>query len=125
MSASTDTLFYDGNCPLCAHEIHWLKRLYRPSKKTHALRLLDIHTLNSQMLNDLGVSKIKLLEVLHLRNINGQLLLGLDATAAAWSHTHLGWLFAVLRWPFIQPIADKAYYAWAAKRACNLDGELR
>jgi len=115
MQALSDTLFYDGKCSLCAGEIKLLRRL-----QTSTLELIDVHAVHDTVIHELGTSKNQMLQVLHLRTADGRLMLGLDATAQAWSHTRIGWLFAILRLPLIKTIADKVYYRWAEKRACNL-----
>ena len=62
------------------------------------------------------------LETLHLRTAEGDWLTGVDATVRAWSHTHWGVLFKVLRWPLIGPMTDAAYRYWARKRYRRLYG---
>lgn len=110
----TDTLFYDGSCPLCSREIQHLSQ-----RKRASLSLVNIHTMTEA--NAPGnISKAQLMARLHLRLANGQWLTGLDATVAAWGHTNVGWLFAPLRWPLIKQISDWCYDRWAAKRVCQL-----
>ena len=70
-----NTLYYDGLCPLCSHEIRLLKRF-----KDEALTLIDIHSeQNQQPFFD----KITLLSILHLQTSDGQWHKGLDATVRA------------------------------------------
>lgn len=102
------TLFYDGRCPLCSKEIQWLEKLVG-----HRLHFKDIHQLNE---NSAYPSKEVLLRRLHLRTADGQWLIGLDATAYAWSKTALGFLFKLIRiWP-MRCIADALYNYWADRR---------
>lgn len=110
-----DTLFYDGNCSLCAAEIKHLKRW-----KDEKLYLQNIHSMSAQTLTELGVDKESLLSLLHLRTSEGRLMVGLDATVQAWKHTKFGWIVAPLRWPIIKQVADLIYIKWANKRACDL-----
>jgi len=109
-----DTLYYDGLCPVCAHEIKLLQKLKRDS-----LTLIDIHSLNSKATDD-DICRNALLAILHLKTSEGRWLKGLDATVQAWRHTPVGWLLAPLRWPLIKQVADKAYTFWAYKRICKL-----
>jgi len=106
----TDTLYFDGKCPLCRHEIKWLFRWADDS-----LVLIDVH-------HDIDLPKEKsaFLEILHLQTTSGEWRLGLDATVTAWKHTPIGFLFSPLRWPLIKPIADKLYLHWAKRRFCKL-----
>ncbi len=62
----------------------------------------------------------KLLSILHLKTIDGQWLLGLDAMVAAWRHTPFGWLLLPLRWPVIKPLSDAIYRRWARARVCKV-----
>lgn len=109
-----DLLFFDGKCPVCAHEINLLRRF-----SGNELELVDIH---SAALEQLGIDKSaqELLTVLHLRSGEKHWLIGLDATVKAWSHTRIGWLLEPLRWPIIKPIADAFYLKWATRRVCKL-----
>ncbi len=59
---------------------------------------------------------------LHLKTSSGDWMSGVDATVKAWSHTRWGFLFSVLRWPLIGPLADRAYRYWARKRYQRLYG---
>ena len=106
----TDTLYFDGRCSLCRHEIKWMSRWADDS-----LILIDVHESN-----DLPKEKAEFLATLHLQTDSGEWRLGLDATVAAWKHTPIGFLFAPLRWPLIKPIADKLYSYWAKQRYCKL-----
>jgi predicted DCC family thiol-disulfide oxidoreductase YuxK len=103
-----DTLYYDGSCPLCAKEMRWLARYHH-----RGLALQDIHALEQDAL---PAPKAEMLQILHLYTATGELLLGLDATVTAWSHTPYGFLVKPLQWPIIKTIADKAYQYWAIRR---------
>lgn len=109
-----DILFYDGNCPMCLKEINILER-----HKGDGLQLINIHDNDAHDIIG-NLTNIELLSVLHLRTSNGIWLKGLDATVGAWKHTKFAWLFAPLRWPLIEQVADWLYYRWANKRACRL-----
>ena len=109
-----DTLYYDGRCPLCMREVHLLQRI-----KDSSLRLQDLH----EVADEAGTpGRLLKLTTLHLQTADGQWLTGLDATARAWSHTRWGWLFAILRWPLLGPLADAMYRYWARKRYQRLYG---
>lgn len=103
-----DTLFYDGLCPLCTREIASLRKLNRGS-----LNFQDIHQVVD--ISDIPSTQ-RLLKALHLKTTEGEWLVGVDATARAWSHTPWGWLFKPLRWPLIKPLVDRIYISWADKR---------
>jgi predicted DCC family thiol-disulfide oxidoreductase YuxK len=103
-----DTLYYDGQCPLCNREMAKLGQLCDAN-----LQLRDIHSLTAG--EDLP-DRETLLRTLHLKTANGELLTGIDANVMAWQHTRLGPLWRWLRWPVIRPLADRVYRIWAERR---------
>ncbi|XOV86408.1 MAG: thiol-disulfide oxidoreductase DCC family protein [Pseudomonadota bacterium] len=112
MDTPTDTLFYDGRCPLCSVEINHLRRMSQDR-----LAFVDIHSAS-----DLPLDREALLGVLHLRTADGEWLRGIDASVQAWAATRIGWLWRVLRWPLIRVVADAAYRKWAEIRYRRLYG---
>ena len=103
----TASLYYDGACPLCAREIALLKRLLK-----RPINLVDIHTLDTSFYPD----KETLLKHLHLRQANGEWLVGLDANLHIWSYTAYGFLLKPLKlWPF-HWLARTLYEKWASRR---------
>jgi predicted DCC family thiol-disulfide oxidoreductase YuxK len=143
-----DTLYYDGQCPLCAAEIEALARA-----RGDALRLLDIHdraalavaAVDSRDKDgspdaasaaaraagaDAGVATATrpapdvddLLRTLHLQRADGTWLTGADANVAAWEDTRRGRLLRVLRWPLLRPFVDLGYRVWAFWRYRRLYG---
>lgn len=141
-----DTLFYDGQCPLCAGEIAQLRKT-----RGDALQIVDIHDLadgegllggsrdtlqddgseNSQqdlqplhpVSQDATPDKDQLLRVLHLRRADGVWLQSADANVAAWEGTRHGRILSVLRWPVIRHVVDVVYTLWARWRYRRLYGE--
>jgi predicted DCC family thiol-disulfide oxidoreductase YuxK len=107
MAEQKACLYYDGSCPLCSAEMTHLQK-----QQSGQLDLLDIH---STPMPD-GKKAEDLLAVLHYRSADGRWLTGLDANVAAWSHTRLGPLWRILRWPLIRPLADYLYALWARRR---------
>jgi predicted DCC family thiol-disulfide oxidoreductase YuxK len=103
-----DTLYYDGLCPLCQREIRILKRIQRGG-----LAFVDIHQIPPSAEIPL---RSALLQTLHLRTYTGEWRIGVEATVGAWSHTHWGWLFRPLLWPWLAPFSRRIYRRWAEKR---------
>ena len=116
-----DTLYYDGQCPLCLREITQLK-----SMGDDTLALIDIHSLSDEEPSSAHCrlpDKDALLRTLHLETADAKLLTGLDANVAGWKHTPYGRWLAWLRWPLIAPCADFVYGAWARWRYRRLYGK--
>lgn len=108
MEPRYDTLFYDGQCPLCAREIATLRKL----QKGHLI-FADIH---QQTALDALPEKELLLRRLHLMTWTGEWVTGLHANVRAWSHTPVGFVFKPLLWPGIFHVARKVYERWADRR---------
>jgi len=116
-----DTLFYDGQCPLCAREIRTLRKLQKGD-----LVFADIHA--QENCKDALPGREAMLRRLHLLTGDGEWVVGLPANVRAWSHTRFGFLFRPLLWPAIHPVAKRVYANWADKRydtkyacgACNV-----
>jgi len=145
-----DTLYYDGQCPLCAAEIEALAEARGAS-----LCLIDIHdtAVRADASNGPGVacnaepvppaasvdadgsfsadgmaetrhnpSVDDLLRTLHLQRADGSWLTGADANVAAWETTRRGRLLRALRWPVFRPFVDFGYRIWALWRYRRLYG---
>ena len=110
MSDDTETLYYDGQCPLCNAEMVRLG-----AHEPVGLELLDIH----QQEMDESI-KQQMLKKLHLRTADGSFKFGLEANIAAWEHTRWGWAWQGLRLPVIGWIAGAMYEFWAERRYSRL-----
>lgn len=108
------TIFYDGSCPLCVHEMRKLYRLNQSDK----LAFVDIQSPGmAEQYPELDVQAAR--DMLHGQRPDGTWLYGLDVTHAAWSAVGRGWLTAPLRWPGIRRVADR-FYLWFAPRRYTL-----
>lgn len=88
------TLYYDGQCNLCAREIGLLKRL--SSKNTD---FKDIHKIEN--FTDLP-TKEHMLKRLHLGTNHGEWFLGLNATIKIWRQTKYSFMVRILTIPGIR-----------------------
>ena len=104
-----DTLFYDGQCPLCSKEIATLRKLENGN-----LMFADVHAQSNR--KGLLPEREALLRRLHLLTGDGYWVVGLHATVRAWSHTRFGFLFKPLLWPLVYPFATVFYARWADRR---------
>jgi predicted DCC family thiol-disulfide oxidoreductase YuxK len=96
-------LYYDGECPICSHEMLRLAEL-----KSDELELRDIHAEGEP----LPLPKETLLAELHVKNEHGEWLTGLEANVAAWQHTRFRKLASMLLWPGINWFARLGYRLW-------------
>jgi predicted DCC family thiol-disulfide oxidoreductase YuxK len=99
-----DTLFYDGQCPLCVAEVSALRR-----RSNATLSLSDIHEVPPGA--DVPDKKV-LLSRLHLRAASGEWLTGARANLRAWEHTsNSGWT-RIMGWPGIRLLTFLGYEVW-------------
>ncbi|MEM7564397.1 MAG: DUF393 domain-containing protein [Pseudomonadota bacterium] len=103
-----DTLYFDGDCPICSAEI---SRLARYSKGQITLK--DIHSLDGDEAN---LDKHRLLSRLHLKTADGQWVTGLKANIRAWHHTPFRYLWCMLDWPLVSLVSHRCYEAWIRHR---------
>lgn len=110
MNKTALTIFYDSYCPLCVKEMQALAK----RDSNHRLLFEDINSEDfAQRFADIDTQAAN--RILHATTANGELLLGLDATAQAWRLVGRP-IYGVLRWPIIKPIADYLYSAFASNR---------
>lgn len=98
------TLYFDGECPLCAREIRILSR--------HAVadRLLFVDISDADFdPSALGFSLEHMQSSLHARFADGRWIKGLDATLWSWRAAGLGVWAAPLAWPAIRPLLTVGY----------------
>ncbi len=98
------TLYFDGDCPLCAREIQLLRR----RADEHRLNLVDI-SLGDFDPTVAGQSKQTLQNCLHARFADGQWVTGLDATLWSWRAAGLDRWAAPLTWEPLRPLLELGY----------------
>jgi predicted DCC family thiol-disulfide oxidoreductase YuxK len=109
-------IFYDGNCPLCNHEMQLLKK----HDKNNQINLEDLNA--ADFVNRYPEINVQhAMSILHAKTESGHMIYGLDVTVQAWARTDKYRLFNfpilnLLRWPIIGFFADKAYLFFAKHR---------
>ncbi len=105
------TLYFDGDCPLCAREIKLLRR--RASEER--LQLVDMSEAGFEA-QALGFSHEQMQASLHARFADGRWVKGLDATLWAWRAAGLGAWAAPLTWRATRPLLSVAYRVFCRLR---------
>lgn len=106
------TVFYDGKCGLCRREIEHYKRI----APAGVFEWVDI-TVDASVIQNLGISYADGLKLLHAQDESGKLHLGIDAFLLIWRQIPRWRILAIIvATPFIRPIANSAYCAFAAWR---------
>lgn len=104
-------LLYDGACPFCRREIHWL----RDKDRTNRMLLEDISS------PDFDASRYDLTHEavdgkIHAFLPDGTVITGMEVFRRLYAAVGLGWLLAPTGWPLIRPIADYGYMLFARNR---------
>lgn len=117
MNMSKITVYYDGKCALCSKEI----RYYQKIAPRNIFDWQDI-TVSEQGLLKEGVSLTEGLNMLHVKDINGQMHIGLDAFIIIWKQLRK-WriLAALVELPIIRQFANVIYRAFANWRYKRLE----
>ena len=76
------TVFYDASCPMCAAEMHGLRDLDRH----HRLELVDCSApdFDDEGFRAEGITREKLMSLIHGRDAHGRWLVGIDCFEAAY-----------------------------------------
>ncbi len=110
------TVFYDGKCGLCRREIEYYKRIAPEG----IFDWQDI-TIDTSSLEILGVAYTDGLKQLHAQDLQGKLHGGVDAFILIWRQIPRWRILAkIVAIPFIYPIANISYRAFAAWRFSRL-----
>lgn len=104
-------VYFDGQCPLCRHEIDHLRRLDQHGG-------LDLQDINAPDFAQRfpHVDPVAADKLLHGEYADGSLIYGLDVSCEAWRVVGKGHWFAFLRWPLVKPVADAGYRFFARHR---------
>lgn len=98
------TLYFDGDCPLCAREIRMLRR----HADAQRLQVVDVAAADFDP-EAVGQNKSTLQNRLHARFADGQWVTGLDATLWSWRAAGLGRWAAPLTWRPLRPLFELGY----------------
>ncbi|GCE64336.1 hypothetical protein OMCYN_00242 [cyanobiont of Ornithocercus magnificus] len=106
------TILYDGGCPLCLREIHFLQQ------RNHAghLAFTDINEPNYDPSSSGGITYREAMTRIHAIRHDGRLLRDIAVFREAYRLVGLGWLYAPTKWPIISTIANQIYALWAGQR---------
>ncbi len=106
------TVFYDGKCGLCSKEITY----YRKIAPNNIFDWQDI-IVSVDELKKANISLTEGLKLLHAKDDDGQIYIGIDAFILIWKQLK-GWsiLAALIRLPIIRQIANAAYLIFASWR---------
>jgi predicted DCC family thiol-disulfide oxidoreductase YuxK len=107
MSQQSDlTVFYDGYCPVCSREVASYQRM----TLTTSIAWLDLAG-SIDVLKSESFTMQQALTLLHVKDAQGNLHIGLAAHVLLWQHVPgFKWLSALLRWsPRLQALCNYFY----------------
>ena len=111
------TLLYDGACPLCRREVHFLRnRDQRRHAGVERLAFVDITEAAYNPSRYAGISYRQAMGRIHAISADGTVLRDLEVFRSAYRLIGLGWLYGPSAWPGLRPLADGLYGLWARWR---------
>jgi predicted DCC family thiol-disulfide oxidoreductase YuxK len=103
-------LLYDGDCPLCLHEVNFLR------KKDNGRGLVaftDIADDNYSPGDNGGVDFATAMGRIHAVKADGTVINNVEVFRQVYDVLGIGWIYAPTRWPILGPLVDWAYGVWA------------
>ena len=106
------TVFYDASCPMCAAEMHAL----RARDKHGHLALVDCSApdFRDEGLRAEGITREKLMALIHARDAHGRWLVGIDCFEAVYRAVGVQAAVRVVEDRRLRPLLQHAY-AWIAR----------
>ena len=105
------TVFFDGECPICNHEIGVMKWLNRRNR----LDFIDFAD-SGYDANLTGLPRTELGHVIHARWADGSTIVGVDVFRAMWTAVGFGLLARLSRIAFVDRLLIKGYEWFAVHR---------
>ncbi|MGB5134399.1 MAG: DUF393 domain-containing protein [Prochlorococcaceae cyanobacterium] len=110
-------LLYDGACPLCLREVHFLRqRDRRRHPDAPRLAFVDINDPAYDPAAHAGIDYRAAMGRIHAIGADGEVLRDVAVFRRAYALIGLGWLYAPTGWPGVRQMADAAYGLWARWR---------
>jgi predicted DCC family thiol-disulfide oxidoreductase YuxK len=111
------TILYDGGCPLCVREVHFLEARDRRRHGTRPqLSFVDIDAPGYDPGAHAGITYAEAMGRIHALAADGTVLRDVAVFRRAYALIGLGWLYAPTAWPLLGPLVDLLYRLWAAAR---------
>lgn len=105
------TIFYDGQCPLCAKEIAWLQQ--RATAGRILFQDISVPVFNPQLY---GKTMPAMMAELHVLDDSDRWHTAMDATRLIYKEIGLGWVMAPTKLPGLRQLFDWAYATFAKLR---------
>ena len=103
-------LLYDGACPLCLHEVNFLRK---KDAGRGLVSFVDIAEDDYTPAEHGGVAFATAMGRIHAVLPDGTVIKNVEVFRRIYSILGIGWIYAPTRWPVLGPIVDKLYDIWA------------
>eukprot|EP01025_Chloroclados_australasicus_P038102 TRINITY_DN39038_c0_g1_i1.p1 TRINITY_DN39038_c0_g1~~TRINITY_DN39038_c0_g1_i1.p1 ORF type:complete len:214 (-),score=15.01 TRINITY_DN39038_c0_g1_i1:350-904(-) len=106
-------MLYDGECPLCVHEVNFLKRRDQGKNK---IDFVDISLTDYSPEQNQGVTYEQGMGRMHGILADGKVVRDIEVFRHVYKAVGLGWLFAATENKYIEYFANQVYGFWAKYR---------
>ncbi len=106
------TVFYDGRCPLCKREVNFLQKRNQEGN----LKFIDIDSSDIQLYEEYGITYRDAMEKIHAIKSDGSIIKDIKVFENAYNLIGLGWIYAPLKFKFIDKFVGFIYSLWARHR---------
>lgn len=104
-------VLFDGECPLCAREISFLRR--RDRRGLIAFEDIAAPGFDAKRF---GLDQHAVMSRIHGVLPGGTVIEGVEVFRRLYTAVGLGWLVAPTRWPILRGLFDRAYLVFARNR---------
>jgi len=105
-------MLYDSECPLCMHEVNFLKKRDRRG----LVKFTDIADINYDPHKNGGVNYEAGMKKIHAVTETGEVIAGMEVFREVYKAVGLGWVWRFTQLPGFSPLFDRFYDFWAAWR---------
>lgn len=106
------TVFFDGLCPICSHEMRTLQK----RKQTGIIHYISVLSEADLKTMTTKITYIQAMEKIHAIDTDGHILTGIDALSAVYARTDLALLAVFLQSPGFHSFFSILYALWAKLR---------
>lgn len=106
-------LLYDGECPLCLREVHFLRQ---KDAGRGIVSFVDIADLAYDPEQHGGIDFETAMGRIHALLPDGSVIRDVEVFRRVYAALGMGWVYAATKWPLVGPLVDRIYDIWAHKR---------
>ena len=112
MNIAKLTIFFDGSCPLCKREVHFLQS----KNQKGYLSFIDINTSDFYLDPKYEITYKQAMERIHALKSDGSVIKDIKVFQEAYTLIGLGWIYAPTKLPIFDKFIEFIYGIWAKYR---------